>query len=301
MNTTKQYINEITQNFPDFKVETVQILGEGMMSIVLEVNKKWAFRFAKSTLASLDLEKEINILPYIHSKVSFSIPSFDFVGKQENGFYFVGYKKLPGELLKEDSIAMFSRIQVRNLIQSLSEFITQLQSISIDSAERRVVPTINLETKTLKLYEEAKEKVFPLLDEKTKANVCNRIETFLNHQDYHTYTPKLIHGDLSPDHFLVDRETGKLTGIIDFGDMCICDPDYEFIYMMEDCGKEFTRDLVRSLGCSNVEERLNKISYFVTFDQIRYTIDGVIRKDESWIQEGLKELERDMRDNSGEV
>lgn len=230
-----------------------------------------------------------------------SIPQFDFVGKQENGLYFVGYKKLPGILLEEDSIAKLSSIEVQNLINSLSQFIKQMQSISIDFAKGMGVPTVNLETKTRELYQEVKEQVFPFLDENTKAYVSSRIRAYLNNNDYHTYIPKLIHGDLSPDHFLVNSETRKLTGIIDFGDMCICDPDYEFIYIMEDCGKEITRDLLISLGYSEIEERLNKISYFVTFDQLRYTIEGLTRGDKSWVQEGLCELQREMRENMDKI
>ena len=62
MDNIRQYINEITLNIPGFKIESIDILGEGMMSIVLEVNKKWAFRFAKNKISALDLEKEIKIL-----------------------------------------------------------------------------------------------------------------------------------------------------------------------------------------------------------------------------------------------
>jgi aminoglycoside 2''-phosphotransferase len=290
----RHYINEITRNFPDFQVETVHLLGEGRMSIVLEVNDQWAFRFAKTGQASLDLEKEIKLLPAIQPTVSLSIPSFEFAGRQGNGLYFVGYRKLPGELLEEDSIAALSPVQVRNLIESLSDFIKKMQKIQVGPVESRAVPTVNLEKKYLQLFKEAKEKVFPLIVDKTKDYVSDRFLAFLDYPNYHKFTPALIHGDLSPDHFLIDSDTGKLTGIIDFGDMCICDPDYEFLYILGDCGKAFTRDLLCLLGYSDVEERMKKISYFVTFDQIQYTIDGIDRKNEEWAEEGLLELTKEI-------
>ncbi|UXH44003.1 aminoglycoside phosphotransferase family protein [Rossellomorea vietnamensis] len=294
MEATKKYMKEIIRRFPDIHMESVQVLGEGRMSIVLEVNDRWAFRFAKNEGGSMDLEKEISILPAIQPKLSLSIPFFEFVGRQENGLYFVGYRKLPGVLLEEDSISRLSRIQVRNLIGSLSKFMKSLQAISVESVAYRALPAVNLETKYLQLFKEAKEKVFPFTDVKTRDYISGRFNSFLQHPDYHTYTPTLIHGDLSPNHFLIDTETGELTGIIDFGDMCLCDPDYELLYILEDCGKEFTRDLLRSLGYSNVEERIEKISYFVTFDQIQYMIDGIIRGNEEWVEEGLLELGKEL-------
>jgi aminoglycoside 2''-phosphotransferase len=294
MDDNRHYINEITRNFPDFHVETVHLLGEGRMSIVLEVNDQWAFRFAKTEQASLDLEKEIKLLTAIQPTLSLAIPSFDYIGRQANGLYFVGYRKLPGDLLEEDSIAALSPFQVRNLIGSLADFIKKMQAFPVGPVESRAVPAVNLEKKYLQLFKEAKEKVFPLIDDKTKDYVSDRFHAFLQYPDYHKYTPALIHGDLSPDHFLIDSKTGKLTGIIDFGDICICDPDYEFLYIMEDCGKAFTRDLLCSLGYSDVEERMKKISYFVTFDHIQYTIDGIDSKSEEWVEEGLLALGKEM-------
>jgi ribosomal protein S18 acetylase RimI-like enzyme len=50
-----------------------------------------------------------------------------------------------------------------------------------------------------------------------------------------------IHGDLSPDHILVEEETGRLTGIIDFADATPGDLAYELRFLYEDLGPEFFR------------------------------------------------------------
>lgn len=41
--------------------------------------------------------------------------------------------------------------------------------------------------------------------------------------------PVLVHGDVHGDHVFVDSDTGRLTGIIDFGDAWAGDPDYELL------------------------------------------------------------------------
>ena len=51
----------IEKNFPNFEVHSVTKLGEGWICEVFEINKEWAFRFAKNQKGSQDLEKEIRI------------------------------------------------------------------------------------------------------------------------------------------------------------------------------------------------------------------------------------------------
>lgn len=284
----------IEKNFPGFVVNSGVKLGEGWMSTVFEINGEWAFRFARNQRSSKDLEKEIQILPYLNSIISFNIPKFDFVGKQENGLKFVGYRMLPGILLEEDSILIFSENDKDKLIISLAEFMTDIQSISTSLAESKGVPVVDLKSVFLELYESAIEKVFPLFDNDIKRYIATRFDEYLKNIDYHSYEPKLIHGDLSPNHFLIDAETKRLTGIIDFGDMSICDPDYEYLYILEDCGRGFTHALLKVRGHAHPEKCLEKISLFVTFDQVRYILEGMERGIDSWVAEGLAEIQAEM-------
>lgn len=38
-----------------------------------------------------------------------------------------------------------------------------------------------------------------------------------------------MHGDLVPEHILLDEKTGQLSGIIDFGDVALGDPAQDFL------------------------------------------------------------------------
>ena len=278
-------------------VSSATKLGEGWMSEVFEINEEWAFRFAKNQKCSQDLEKEIRFLPHLHTAISLNIPEFKFNGKQENGLNFVGYKMLPGVLLEEDSILTFSENEKQRLIVSLTKFMKEMQSISTNLARSKNVPIINLKAVFTELYEEVIEKVFPLIDKDTRQYLSMRFDAYLNNEDYHSYTPMLIHGDLSPDHFLIDSTTRNLTGIIDFGDMAICDPDYEYLYIFEDCGKSFTRDLLCVRGHAHIKKCLEKISFFVTFDHLKFIIEGIDRGKDAWIIEGLDEIKSEMNKN----
>jgi aminoglycoside 2''-phosphotransferase len=289
----------IEKNFPDFDVHSATKLGEGWMSEVFEINHEWAFRFAKNQKGSRDLEKEIRFLPHLHATISFNVPEFKYVGKQDNHLNFVGYKMLPGVLLEEDSILTLGENKKQRLMVSLAKFMTEMQSISTKLAQSKGVPVLNLQAVFSELYEEVIEKAFPLLDQDIRKYISIRFDTYLNHKDYQSYIPKLIHGDLSPDHFLIDSKTRNLTGIIDFGDMAICDPDYEYLYIYEDCGKSFTYDLLSIRGHNHINQCLEKISYFVTFDHLKYIIEGMDKGKDAWIIEGIDEIKSEMNRNGG--
>lgn len=89
-------------------------------------------------------------------------------------------------------------------------------------------------------YTEIRRRVFPLLDTREQQWTQRLFEGFLNDERNFEFEPVLIHGDLSPDHILFDREKGVVTGIIDFGDMHIGDPAYDFQRKLT-TGKNFGR------------------------------------------------------------
>ncbi|WP_173917722.1 phosphotransferase family protein [Halobacillus sp. Marseille-Q1614] len=291
-------IEAIESSFPDYKISNAEPIGEGWMSIALKVNDEWVFRFAKNEKGSADLEKEIKILPKLKEAVTVAIPEFEYVGKQTNGQLFVGYKLLPGTLLEEEAVPHLNQDQKKKLGSQLARFIKELHAFSIEEALKAGVPQFNLKSFFSKLYEETKRDIFPRIEPSLSRYISSRFGTYLSDSSYFSYTPALIHGDLSPDHFLTDPKTDDLSGIIDFGDLCISDPDYEFIYILEDCGENFTRELLKEMEEKEIDRCIQKVSHFVTFDHIRYVLEGIKRGESEWIEEGLDEIRKEMREEA---
>ena len=90
---------------------------------------------------------------------------------------------LPGVLLEEDSILTLGENEEQRLMVSLAKFMTEMQSISINLAQSKGVPVINVGTVFSELYEEVIEKVFPLLNEDTRKYISIRFDTYLNHKE----------------------------------------------------------------------------------------------------------------------
>ncbi|PMB02503.1 aminoglycoside O-phosphotransferase APH(2'')-IIIa [Fischerella thermalis CCMEE 5273] len=291
----KEYKEAIWEHFPDFELTSVTKLGEGWMSVALLVNERWVFRFPKKEQGAQDLQKEINIMPRLSKRLSITIPHFEFIGQLQNGYPFVGYKVLPGEILDEDGFALLSTAEKRNLARQLAAFMDEIHSFSVDEALGLGVPVVKLAPVFAQLQTQVEQRVFPLTDVLVQQYISTRFQTYFDHGHYRAYTPRLIHGDLSPDHFLINPQNQQLTGIIDFGDLQVTDPDYEYRYLLEDCGLAFTKDVLQCRGERDVDGRLKKISLFVTFDHLDYLLEGMKRGEDDWVREGLEVIENEMK------
>jgi len=289
-----RYRNVIRRNFPGFPVRAARKLGEGRRSVAILVDEQWVFRFPKAQDGADDLEKEIRILPKLAERITVAIPKFEFVGKQENGMPFVGYRRLPGELLEEDAVPSLPPAERLALAGQIASFIDELSSFPPADAKALGVPERDVRKDFAAMLERAERMLYPLLDPKLQAYITSRFESYFGNSNHFRYTPALLHADLSPDHFLIDPRERKLTGIIDFGDLQIADPDYEYVYLLEDCGEPFARRVMEARGQEDIEERLNKVSFFVTAGHLATMIEGIHRGNREWFEEGIEAIREEM-------
>lgn len=291
------YATLIREQFPEIGVQSVMSLGEGFRNYAVLVNGEWVFRFPKSEQGAIELNKEIQLLSQLAGCLKVGIPEFAYIGKQGDGSLFVGYRKVEGEIVGENGMDSLPDESAARIARQLAEFMNALCAFPIETATQAGVPVRDLKSEFRLLKEEAEKRVFPLLDDSLRDYLTMRFQAYLDNPEYGRYTPALIHGDLSPDHYLTDLRQTTLTGIIDFGDAAISDPDYDYLYLLEDCGVPFTRQVMSYRGVADLDARLRKISLFVTFDQVSYLLEGLKAEDQDWITEGLEILEEDKDGN----
>jgi aminoglycoside 2''-phosphotransferase len=81
-----------------------------------------------------------------------------------------------------------------------------------------------------------------------------------------------VHADLSADHIL--RVGVSATGIIDWGDVSIGDPDYDFNYLYEEFGEDFVREMATYYRHADPDRLVKKVRYFSLADQIGTIVHG---------------------------
>lgn len=80
--------------------------------------------------------------------------------------------------------------------------------------------------------------------------VVERCQTFLA-QTPSNLTPyaglsRCLHGDLSPEHLLLDPGSGRVTALIDWADACLGDPAYDLKFLWTWLGEGFVDRLSQS-------------------------------------------------------
>nr|AMP56969.1 APH [uncultured bacterium] len=282
-------------NFQELVIDSLHTLGEGWMSRAFLVNNQIVFRLPKNHEGALDTKKEINILPTLINTLSLEIPDFLYIGEQENGFPFVGYNILSGEPLDEQLFLALPR-EIKNfLARQLAQFMNEINSYDVPTAKSFSVPEKNFRQHYQAVFQEAKVKLFPLLDNEEQEEIIRQFEQYLGKQANFSYTPKLTHSDISLNHLMYDSKNEKLTGIIDFGDLQIGDPDFEYIYLLEECGEDLVVQIMENRQVENISHTLEKIHFFTHTDNVIQFLEGLKRNDKAMMDEALFHLKAHLK------
>ena len=188
---------------------TILDIDDGYDFQVAIVDDEWVFRFPRRSGVEEALELEIAVLPALAQVLPVNVPSFEHVARNP---LFVGYRLIRGQpLVNEDAEG------VRTFLEAL-----HAQDASGLPVERHDwVETYR------KQCAEFERLVFPVVDSDRRAEakrLFGEAETLVD------FTPSLTHADLGPGHLLV--RDGRLTGVIDWGDMCVGDPALDYAWLL---------------------------------------------------------------------
>lgn len=290
----------ILQNFPQLHIETIELAGEGMDSRSFFVNDAYVFRFPKFPHVAESFRIEINLLPKLQKQVKITIPQFTFIGKESNGLLFVGYPKIEGVPLKSMWVGLTSDAQEK-ILQMLGTFLQQIHSFSLGEARKCGVKEKNSRRICKGDFKKVAKDIYPMLPKETRADVEGLYSEYLSEERNFTYMPTLLHADFGPGHIFCDEKGKRITGIIDFGDIGIGDPDYDFMYLYGEFGWEFILRFLQHYPRSDRE--LDVLRRKLRFLLIHNTIDdiwmGRDRKEEELEQWALGLLKKQVKEMRG--
>lgn len=212
----------LTQFSDRLPLTSIQFIGEGWDNRVFLVNENVIFRFPRRKIAIELIENENKVLPQLQSHFSLQIPNPIYQGKPSEyyPYPFQGYIRLPGtsgeRLRQEDRLAS---------LRPLALFLKQLHAINAKQAlHLGAEPQVFDKTQVHQTIATFKERVEQLI-------LLGHVS--INHYEINHEIEKikaielpnalsLVHGDLHIKHLLFND--GKLTGVIDWGDLGISHP-----------------------------------------------------------------------------
>lgn len=222
-NQIQQYKSKLVSDFPQLDIQSVKLIGTGWHHVALEVNSSIIFRLPREVHVkdlSSTVQYETKILNRLRNKIPVAIPDPQYIAP--NGSYF-GYPKLDGVIL-DTIISEFKNDDWKQLLKDWVDTASKIHTeITVDEARKYNVPDFDGFDTSMA------EKIFNLegIDQTILDFANNTIQQVKALKDTEQQWV-FIHNDLQFHNLLANRVSKRLSGVIDWTDVCIAPVAREF-------------------------------------------------------------------------
>lgn len=249
---SSHYLERIRDAFPDLmwaNYRRVQTIADPDHVMIL-LDNGIAFRFENDE--DTNLTRERIVLDALRNRLNtIPIPDYAFVPKASD---FAGYHTIPGTRLSPWRFWRLSKANRSEAAQRLGVFISELHSYPVAKARSLGVEEGDASVGHRRMGKE----LFAERADELRREVRDVFEAWIEKSESidHSYEPVLAHNDLWYKHIYHDPSTGRLTGIIDWGDIEITDPAKDF-YGFWVYGESFLDEVLShyDFGDANLKDR----------------------------------------------
>ena len=286
--------HKIEKENPGLNIRSASFLGEGWNCRAYLINDDLVFRFPKHADHWQELNREIAFLAFVADRLPLAVPRYVTVVSKpaaaEQGYavyrYLAGRPIDPSDLRDENARSLAA--------ESIAGLFHTLHALKPDSHVRSLLPCEDARTVARELLWRAERNVAPKLKPNAQRVMFMQFEGYLSASQNFAFKPSVLHADLSSEHVLVKDET--ISGVLDFGDVNLGDPDYDFMYPFLDFGEAFAIDIAKRYGHKDLERLLGKMRYFAIVDQIGTIVDGPGRAPDGEVTIAWRRLDRLLRE-----
>jgi aminoglycoside phosphotransferase (APT) family kinase protein len=221
----------LSEQFPQLGAYSVRLVGEGFDNSVWVVDEEWAFRFPRRAIAVPLVAREVSVLPRIAPLLPAPVPVPTFVGTESELFPrpFFGHRLLSGV---EPADASLTDAQRASLGVGVGRFLRALHAFATLEAadgERTLPVDPNRRAEMPYRVQMTRDRLGAIED--LQPATRRRVEQILTEAEKlaPSTTNVLLHGDLHVRHVLVEQ--GTLSGVIDWGDVCVGDPSIDLLFV----------------------------------------------------------------------
>jgi aminoglycoside phosphotransferase (APT) family kinase protein len=214
----------IARHLPDYRIETIAVLGRGLDHITYEVNRELVVRRSHEPQAAA-IEREATLLMVVRDLSPLPVPDPMFVDPDAG---VTAYRKLPGAPLLDHPVSDPAR-----LATPLGELVASLHQTPV----ARVEPFAPVESYPLADSLQDAEGEYRQAASVMPPAARRSVERFLAAAlPPEPEAVAFCHNDLGAEHILVDVATHTITGVIDWSDAAITDPAVDFARVYRDLG-----------------------------------------------------------------
>ncbi|MCC3315503.1 phosphotransferase [Nocardia africana] len=281
---------------PELAGGSLRLLGAGLDSVALQLDsagKLYVLRLPQDPHGAEGIAREAGLLPELAPLLPVPIPQFLFTAPNPlgPGEYCV-YPLVPGESLNEADWAGRGLLH-SDTARTIAELIERIHSFPVDRARDFGVEVTDLRGDFAADLKSVRAEVLPLLDEAEAAELSGAWHRYLDDDANFDFEPTLIHADMSLDHLLISG--GRISGLIDFGDVEIGDPDYDLCYLYPEAGHEFVREIQRCRARDLGAVTENKLRFWACADPALDVLDAVEQGRTDFREQRLTVLRQALR------
>jgi aminoglycoside phosphotransferase (APT) family kinase protein len=283
----------IGSQFPQLSSKKIKILGYGWDNTVFLVGDDYVFRFPRRKVAIDSLRMEVKILPKLEDFISipYSKPLFFGEGNSDYPAPFLGYPYLSGMF----PIGLTDEQRALSVV-ILAQFLKRLHAFPVHVARENGIQEDHRNLTDIALRKERMLKFLSDLKLHIKEEEHCAIADYLEQlkTDQIKQRNVFLHGDLHFKNILVDKN-GKVSGIIDWGDMNIghpaCDLNVVYSFLPPHARSDFFREYGE---VDNETKRLARlIAVFIPMLILMQAIDD---KDDRVADEAKANIKRALAD-----
>lgn len=220
----------------------VRPIEGGSANWTFDVDGGWIVRFPRTDLVAASTARELVLLPALQDALPFAVPALLWHGRHA-GRPWLGYRRITGE-----AIDRLDPVRDAALAVALGRGLAALHAFPIERA-RGLLGGAATPAAWAARYEalrgEARARLQDVLDAADASRLERAIDVFIAQAD--AFVPALVHGDLGPEHVLVDG-WGRFTGIIDWEDAAVGDPAIDFAGLWGRLGATAARAVLAAYG-----------------------------------------------------
>jgi aminoglycoside 2''-phosphotransferase len=244
-------------------------LGRGTDSVAYLVDGEWVFRFPAVANARRTLRRELALLPHLRPTLPLAIPEFDHIGRSEDGeLLFVGYRVLPGVPLTPELFGTLSASEQEDALASLAAFVQALHAFPVDAARAAGVAHERVSGGYHRGQRDLPRTLASHLPAAEVPQLEAEFAAYETEYEPSRIPPALLHSDLKPDHVLYDPDARRITGVLDWGDVSLGDPDFDLAVVGIFFDEDFLTRLLAHLPDRDPRTVLEKARFFTTLRRL---------------------------------
>lgn len=238
---------------------------------------------------------EVKKLEFLKKYLSVAIPNPVFISENPER-PLVGYKKISGESL-ENIWPNIPKREKNFIANRIATFLNELHSSQIQIEylkhfKGKMLTTNDIKKNFEDLLLKTKKIVFPLISHESRVFYKTIFEEFFEVLTKTKLISCVTHQDFDLSNILIDPDTFKLTGIIDFEDMSIGDPAYDLIFISQ--GEEFFKTLINNYTSAKDRTITSRIKFYYKRTSLPYFIYGIEHNLPEMVTYGKYLLEKRM-------